>query len=94
MSKEVPQVPLETGEGRGIDRKDRVGKHIIDNPIRVKSCKKCWQPLIIKSNKLYCEQCERFRNAKTTCWIDTLTKIEYLTPLELAEMFKNARTHS
>lgn len=62
------------------------GKHIIDRPLRVKSCKKCWSPLIVKSNKMYCKQCERFRNARTICWVDVRTHIRYLTPIELAAM--------
>lgn len=83
---EVPQVPLEIGEGKGVLFYE--GKHIIDRPLRVKSCKKCWQPLITKFGKMYCEQCERIRNARTSCWIDARTNIESVTPLELAEMIE------
>ena len=77
------EVPKETKGGEGTDYE---GKHIIDRPLRVKSCKKCWSPLFIRSKKMYCKQCERLRNARTTCWIDVRTNIECVTPSELDEM--------
>ena len=83
MTEEVPQVPCadKGGEGNDYER-----KHIIDRPLRVKSCAKCWSPLIIKSNKMYCEECGRFKNARTIRWINVRTQIEYMTALELAAM--------
>ena len=78
---EVPQVPYAVKGSASYE-----GKHIIDRPLRVKSCKKCWSPLIIKSNLMYCEECGRIRNAKTIIWLDVRTHVEYMTPLELAAM--------
>ena len=74
------QVPKETKGGEGADRE---GKYIIDSSVRIKSCSRCWYPLYYKENKLYCRLCGKFRNAKTSIWIDKDMAIKFVTKEQL-----------
>ena len=63
-------------------------KYIVDRPTRIKSCLRCWQPLKFKNNKLYCPTCDKYRTAKTSHWIDHVTRIQLVSKIEIHRIIK------
>lgn len=82
MNKEVPMEVMGS-KGPFIE-----GKFIIDKPLRIKSCLRCWKPLRFKENKLYCDTCKKFRTAKTSHWIDQISDIQFVTEEQMTELLK------
>ena len=85
------QVPKETKGGEGTDKE---GKYIINRPLRVKSCLRCWSALRFKNNKLYCPICEKYRTAKTSHWIDQFTNIRFVTEEKMNDAIEEANVNS
>lgn len=91
MKKQVPQVPYATKGSASYE-----GKHIIDKPLLIKSCKKCMQPVHYKKipsgreERLYCPACKKFRRPHNTMWLPRGSKIRFVTDIELLHLIEIA----